>query len=574
MGKRIVVIGAVALGPKVACRARRLDPDADILLVDRDNLISYGGCGIPYYVSDDVSDLTQLRKTTYNAVRDEAFFHDYKRVRVKTRTEATAIDRRAKAVTLRNLDSGIDEIAPYDALVLATGSVPFVPPVQGASLKGVMTVANLHDAQAAKALFKSGKIGSAVIVGAGAIGLEMAEGMADLWGIETTVVEMAPQVLPQALGPDLARLAQNELERHEVRVLTGDTLLKVLDDGAGNVAGALLEKGGEIPCQVVIFATGVRPNATLARDAGLALGPLGGILVDARMRTSDPSIYAGGDCVELRHLVSGESVHVPLGSLANREGRVIGTNVAGGHAVFAGSVGTFCIKLFGLGVARAGLTESQARAAGFDPVCALMGMSDRAHFYPTEKMMFLKLIADRHTRKVIGVEALGENGDAVKSRVDAVAALLPHGPTTEDVSNVEVGYSPPFASAMDILNACSNTLENILDGLNKPMSAEEFLERFKKGELTVVDIRQAETAKPGQDKHGERWLSIPLDTLAERWAEVPRDKDAVLFCSSGLRSYESQRILTAKGIDLPHVQGGWFLLRGLDPGLLEPEEKA
>jgi NADPH-dependent 2,4-dienoyl-CoA reductase/sulfur reductase-like enzyme/rhodanese-related sulfurtransferase len=574
MGRRIVIIGAVALGPKVACRARRLDPDADILLVDRDDLISYGGCGIPYYVSDDVSDLVQLRKTTYDAVRDEAFFRDYKRVRVKVRTEATAIDRRARTVTLRNLDSGAEELAPYDALVLGTGSIPFVPPVQGASLKGVFSVANLHDARAVKALLLSGKIGSAVVVGAGPIGLEMAEGMADLWGVATTVVEMAPQILPQSLGPDMARLAQNELERREVRVLTGDRLLGVLDGGSGQVTGVSMEKAGEIPCQLVIFATGVRPNATLARDAGLALGPAGGVLVDDRMRTSDPNVYAGGDCVELRNLVSGESVHVPLGSLANRQGRVIGTNVTGGHARFTGTVGTFCIKLFGIGVARAGLTEAQARAAGFDPVCGLMGMSDRAHFYPTEKMMFLKLIADRRTRKILGIEALGENGDAVKARVDAVAALLPHGPTTEDVSNLEVGYSPPYASAMDILNACANTLENILDGRNTPMSAGQFLEQFKKGELTVVDIRAPETARPGQAKYGARWVSIPLDTLSERWAEVPRDRDAVLLCSSGLRSYESQRILSAKGIELPHVQGGWFLLRGLDPGLLEVEDKA
>lgn len=574
MGKRIVVIGAVALGPKVACRARRLDPDADILLVDRDDLISYGGCGIPYFVGDEVTDLSLLRKTTYHAVRDEDFFRDFKRITVKTRTEAVAIDRKARTVTLRSLDGGGEEIAPYDALVLATGSRPWVPPVEGTSLQGVWTVANLHDAKAIKGLLQSGKIGSAVIVGAGAIGLEMAEGMADLWGVETTVVELAPQILPQALGPDLAKLAQNELEKHEVRVLTGEKLLQVLGDESGNVRGVALERAGEIPCQLVLFATGIRPNTSLAREAGLALGPLGGILVDDRMRTSDPNIYAGGDCVELRHLVSGESVHVALGSLANRQGRVIGTNVAGGHAMFRGSVGTFCMKLFGLAVARAGLTEAQARAAGLDPVCGLMGMSDRAHFYPTEKMMFLKLIADRQTRRIVGVEALGENGDAVKARVDAVAALLPQGPTTEDVSNLEVGYSPPFASAMDILNACANTLENILDGRNDAMSAEEFLERFRKGELTVVDIRQPEAAKPGQEKHGERWISIPLETLGERWAEVPREKDAVLLCSSGLRSYESQQILSAKGIELPHVQGGWFLLRGLDPALLDLEEEA
>jgi NADPH-dependent 2,4-dienoyl-CoA reductase/sulfur reductase-like enzyme/rhodanese-related sulfurtransferase len=574
MGKRIVIIGAVALGPKVACRARRLDPDADILLVDRDDLISYGGCGIPYYVGDEVGELDQLRKTTYDAVRDEAFFRDYKRITVKTRVEAISIDRGSRTVTLRHLDGGAEDVVPYDTLVLATGASPFVPPVPGISLAGVLTVANLHDAQAAKALMKSGKVGSAVIVGAGGIGLEMAEGMADLWGIETTVVEMMPQILPQALGPDMAQIAQNELEQREVRIVTGDRLLEVLDDGAGRASGVLMEKAGRIPCQLVILATGFRPNSALAREAGLALGPHGGVLVDDRMRTSDPRIYAGGDCVELRNLVSGESVYAPLGSLANRQGRVIGTNLAGGNARFTGTVGTFCIKVFGLGVARAGLTSAQARAAGFDPVDALMGMSDRAHFYPAEKMMFLKLIADRRTRKILGVEAVGENLDAVKARVDAVAALLPAGPSTEEVSNLEVSYSPPFASAMDILNACANTLENILDGRNKPMSAEEFLDRFKSGELTVVDIRAPGTAKAGQAKHGQRWVNIPLDALSQRWAEVPRDRNAVLFCSSGLRSYESQRILSAKGIDLPHVQGGWFVLRCLDPELLGEEKKA
>ncbi len=568
MSNRIVVVGAVALGPKVACRARRLDPEAEILLVDSDDLISYGGCGIPYYVSDDVSELDQLRKTTYDAVRDEEFFRDFKRIAVRTRTEALAIDRKAKTVTLRSLASGALEVQPYDVLVIATGASPSVPPLPGVSLKGVWTVANLHDAEAIKSLLQSGKIRSAVIVGAGAIGLEMAESITDLWGVETTVVEMAPQVLPQALGPDMARLAQNELEAHGVRVLTGERLLEVVDDGAGKAAGVLLEKEGRLSCDLVILATGVRPNARLAREAGLAIGPMGGILVDERMRTSDPSVYAGGDCVELRHLVSGESVHLALGSLANRQGRVIGTNVAGGHATFKGAVGTFCVKLFGLGVARAGLTEAQASAAGFQPVCGLMGMSDRAHFYPTEKMMFLKLIADRQTRRILGIEALGENGDAVKARVDAVAALLPDAPTTDDVSNLEVSYSPPFASAMDILNACANTLENILEGRNVAISAEDFVARFDRGELTVVDIRQPAAAKPGQEKHGERWVSIPLETLSERWAEVPRGKDAVLLCSSGLRSYESQQILNAKGVELPHVQGGWFMIQRLRPDLL------
>ncbi|EPR39082.1 FAD-dependent pyridine nucleotide-disulfide oxidoreductase, partial [Desulfovibrio sp. X2] len=283
----------------------------------------------------------------------------------------------------------------------------------------------------------------------GAIGIEMCEALSDLWGIDTTLIEMAPQILPQALGSDFARVAQHELEKNGVKVLLAETVTGIKGDDSGRVRAVRTKGAGEIPCDLVIFAAGARPATQLARDAGLATGRFGGILVDARMRTSDPNIYAGGDCVELRHLVSGHTVHLPLGSLANRAGRVIGSNVTGGDARFEGVVGSFVIKVFGLGVARAGLTEAQARDAGFDPAYAIVPTTDKAHFYPGAKMLYFKLIADRKSRRVLGVEAICENGDAAKARVDAVAALLPHRATVEDVSNLEVAYAPPFAQAMD-----------------------------------------------------------------------------------------------------------------------------
>ncbi len=573
MSKNIVIIGAVAMGPKVACRAKRLDQDAEILMIDRDDVISYGGCGIPYYVSGDVSERKALLTTTYHMVRDEKYFWDCKKVRVRTRTEALAIDRKAKTVRIKDLATGTEEDVAYDTLVLATGSTPLVPPVEGAKLSGVHTMANMHDADMVKAMIEAGKVSQAVIVGAGAIGLEMAEALADLWGIETTVVEMQPQILPQALGSDFAMLIQHEMTQNEVKVLTGERLLKVLGDESGTVRAVVTDKSGEIPCQLVLFAAGARPNAVLAREAGLAVGPFGGILVDATMRTSDANIFAGGDCVELAHLVSGRTAHLPLGSLANRQGRVIGTNVVGGRATFPGVVGTFIAKVFGLNVGRAGLTEAQARVNGFDPVSGIVAMADRAHFYPTQKMMYMKLVADRRTRTVLGIEVVGENGDAVKARVDAVAALLPHAPGVEEISNLEVAYAPPFASAMDILNACANTLENILDGRNRVMGVEEFLEKFHQGEIHVLDTRLARGAKGAAQKYGERWLSIPQEELAERMDEVPRDENTVLFCNSGLRSYDAQCYLGARGVKHPHVQGGWLLLRCFDPGFQALEEK-
>jgi NADPH-dependent 2,4-dienoyl-CoA reductase/sulfur reductase-like enzyme/rhodanese-related sulfurtransferase len=566
MPRKIVIIGAVALGPKAACRARRLDPGADIVMIDRDSRISYGGCGIPYYLGGDVSESRHLCETPYHVLRDETFFREAKRIDVRTRTQALAIDRKARTVRIQNLDSGAEADIPYDALVLAMGSRPAVPPIPGRELANVHTMANLHEAEAVKALVQSGAVSEAVVVGAGAIGLEVAEALADLWGVRVTVVEEKPHLLPQALGPDMAAVVRGHLKENGVEVLSGERVAALLDDGQGRVAGARLRQGGDIPCQLVILATGARPETSLARACGLAVGQFGGILVDERLRTSDPDIYAGGDCIEVRHLVSGQSVHLPLGSLANRQGRVIGTNIAGGRATFEGAVGTFCLKVFGLGVSRAGLTAEQARAAGFDPVAGQVAMVDRAHFYPTKQTMYLTLLADRATRTVLGVEAVGANIDAVKARVDAVAALLPAAPSCQAVSNLEVGYSPPFSSAMDIVNVCGNVLDNILDGRNQPMGVQEFARRWREGGLTVIDTRLLPPGGAAPGSGNGNWLRIPQEELAARLDEIPRDRDAVLFCNTGLRSYDAQCLLAAEGIRLPMVQGGWVLLNACDPG--------
>ncbi len=570
MPRRIVIIGGVALGPKVACRARRLDPEAQVTMIDRDSIISYGGCGIPYYVSGDVADAKELCTTVYHAVRDPEFFRQYKRVQVATETEALAIDRRARKVRVRELKTGQERDLEYDTLVLATGSTPFVPPVPGVDLPGVYTVANLHKAVLLKDKIASGEVESAVVVGGGAIGLEMAEALTALWGIKTTLVEMCDQVLPQALGPELARMVENHMRENEVDVRTSTQVQAILGDAQGGVTGVRTDKG-DLPCQLVIFGVGARPNTALAREAGLAVGPFGGLLVDARMRTSDPNIYAGGDCVEVRNLISGGTMHLPLGSLANRQGRVIGTNVAGGNERFEGAVGTFCLKAFELGVARAGLTLSQARAFGFDAQAALVVMADRAHFFPGNSLMYMTLVADRATRRVLGIEAVGSAGDAVKARVDAVAALLPQRPDLDDISNLEVGYAPPYASAMDIVNAAANAMKNILDGYSDPVDAMTFLDLVKDDGAMVLDVRAPKVARKFQDKYGaHRWLSIPQEELPARLGELPRDRRLHVFCNTGLRSYESQLLLRENGFtNLKNVAGGYALARLLEPGIDE-----
>ncbi len=571
MSRHGVIIGGVALGPKVASRLKRCAPETKVTLLDRDRLISYGGCGIPYYVGGDVQDIAELRKTMYHMERNEEFFKQVKHFDVLTGKEVISIDRKDKSITYQDVDTGKEQELSYDYLVLGTGTTPILPPLPGTDLPNVFTVSNLHHAQTIKDLLTKGGIDSAVIVGAGAIGLEMAEAFADLWGVGTTVVEMLDQALPQAIGPDMAGMVQKHLEDNGVKVLAKTRVTEIIGDSEKGVR-AVKTSAGEIPCQAVVFSVGVRPNTSLAAEAGLSIGASHGIVVNTRLRTSDPHIYAGGDCIEQRHLISGESLVMPLGSLANRQGRVIANNIAGGNDRFKGVIGNFCIKLFDIGVARAGLTVRQATEAGFDPEYALVVQPDRAHFYPTSAIMYLKLIADKKTRQVLGVEALGPNGDAVKARVDTVAAVLPYKVDCQDISNLEVCYSPPYSSAMDIVNVAGNVLQNILDGLNQPIFPQELAETFPGSGAVVLDVRHPDQARFGVEKYKEQWLNIPLEEVPDRMSEVPRDKPVYVYCNTGTRSYEVQRYLNSKGWDrVSGVQGSYAVLKHLAPDLDERE---
>ncbi len=566
MAKKVVIIGAVALGPKVACRLRRLDPEAEITLIDRDDLISYGGCGIPYYVGGDINDLEELYSTTSHAIRDVSFFRDCKGVRVMTRVEARAVDRKNKCVQICHLETGAEESLRYDKLVLATGARAFRPPFPGADLPGVFTVSNLHEAEQIKSLMTRGKVGKAVVIGAGAIGLEISEALTDLWGIETSLIEMEDQVLPTLLGKCIARVVAAELRAKQVHLLLSEKVMQITRDRKSDTLMVHTSKD-ILAADIVILAAGVRPNNLLAREAGLAIGQAGGILVDRRLRTSDPDIYAGGDCIELRNLVSGENMMMALGSLANRQGRIIATNISGGSSHFKGTVGTFCVKIFDLGVCKAGLTYRQAKETGFDPVYSAVVQPDHAHFYPSAELMYLSLVADRQTRRILGIEAAGKHGDAVKARVDTIASLLRYGIDVDDVCSLETGYAPPFASAMDVINNAGNALDNILAGRNQPIDAADFLFEFRHGKMFVLDVRGEREARPLCAKYGERWLNIPQNVLRSRHTEIPRDEPFFLICDTGARSYEAQVFLRTRGVEnTKHIQGGYAMILVAEPG--------
>lgn len=568
MSKHVLIVGAVALGPKVACRLRRLDPDAHITVIEKDNLISYGGCGIPYYVGGDVNDLEDLYSTTAHAIRDQDFFADCKGVHIRTELEALAIDRKERKVKVRNLRSGEEGFLEYDALVLATGAEPYRIPIPGADSPKVMTVTNLHHAEQVKNLMKKGEVGSAVVIGGGAIGVEMAEAFTDLWGVETILIEVAEKVLPMSLDENIARIVKRELEEKGVRVLLQTKVSAIeLDEASGQQV--VYAGGARYGCDLVVLATGARPNARLAAEAGLSIGQSGGVVVDRRMRTSDPNIYAGGDCVELTNQVNGEKMPMPLGSLANRQGRIIATNIAGGMGYFRGTVGTFCIKVFELGVCTAGLTSAKAKQAGYDPVCASVSQADHAHFYPNSELIYMTLIADRKSRKILGVQAAGKNGNGVKARVDTIAVLLEHSITVDDVCCLETGYAPPFASAMDVVNNAGNALDNILCGMNRPVDAWEFLNRFAERKTLVLDIRGARESAAGKEKYGSRWLHIPQAELRQRLREIPTAQEISILCDTGPRAYEAQVYLDSQGIsNTKIIQGGYAMIKVIDPGFV------
>jgi NADPH-dependent 2,4-dienoyl-CoA reductase/sulfur reductase-like enzyme/rhodanese-related sulfurtransferase len=563
-GKRVVIIGAVALGPKVACRLKRLQQDAEVTLIDQDEHISYGGCGMPYYIMGDVSDVRELMSTSFHMVRTPQFFEDAKGVSVRIRTRALEVDRKAKKVRIRDLVSGVEEDLPYDQLVLATGSKPNKLPIPGADLPGVMSLSNLRSAISIKDHIAAGKVGKAVIIGAGAIGCEMAEAISDLWGIETSVVEIADQVLPIILDSGLARMVQKHMEEKGVAVYLNEQVQEIQANG-GEAALRVVTSQRSLEADLVITSVGVRPNAELARQAGLLVSARGAIVVNHRLQTSDPDIYAGGDCIETMHLVTGKPMFFPQGSLANRQGRVIGTNLAGGFATFNGVVGSFAIKIFDLAVASTGIPLQTAIREGFEGAQALVIQADRAHFYPESDLIYLQLIVDRKTRRILGAQGLAHHGDALVGRINSIAAMLPYRASLEDLSNLEVAYSPPFASALDIVNAVANTAENILDGYNKPVEADQFEKCFladTSHETICLDVRGPANAAPYVAHFGERWLNIPQETLKRRFDEIPKDKRLLVVCNAGARSYEALRQLEDAGIcDAVNLQGGVAALK-------------
>ncbi len=561
MGKKIVIVGGVAAGPKAACRVKRLCPDADVTLIDQDNLISYGGCGIPYYVSGDVADESALRSTSFHVVRNEYYFRNYKGLETLTATEVLSIDREGKNVEVRNVETGKIGKIPYDNLMLATGSKPNILPIPGGDLDGVFAVNNLHKAIEIKDRIAKGKVSKAVVIGGGAIGIEMAEAFTDLWGVETTLIEFQLQLLPKIVDWPMAAVLNKHLMDKGVSVFLEEGALEIIGK-EGKATGVRTQKQ-TIETDLVIMATGVRPRSELALQAGLQVSKAGGIVVNKRMQTSDPSIYAAGDCVEIPHLITGKGFYAPLGSLANKEGRVAGDNMAGIPSTFDGAVGSFIMKAFDVCIAATGLSLEVALAEGFDADVSLTAPADRAHFFPTQGIVCCMMVFDRRTRKVLGLQAVGPMNDSISARIDAAAAYLVKGADIDDFANLEMAYAPPFSSAVDTINAAAYVAGNICDRRLRSISMEVFYSWMANPEnhpdWIVLDVRHPQQVEPFTEKFGkDLWMGIPDDQIRARYQELPKDKNLVIFCNAGSRSYEVQVFLDSVGMKNNVVLSGGY----------------
>jgi len=551
---KVVVIGGVAAGPKVASRIIRMNPEAEVTIVEKGVLLSYAGCGLPYYVSGVVKEQKELMSTPVGVVRDPVFFSKVKKVHVMNSTKAVTIDRAAKRVGVVKMD-GTEGISwlPYDKLVLCTGSRPVKPPLPGVNLRGVYALHEVEDAEGIKTTLAEHKAKDVVIVGGGLIGVEMTEALAE-HGCRVTVVEKLGQILTM-LDTHIARLVEKHMESKGVRVLTNTSVEAILSaEGDDAHVGAVKTSNGVLPADLVILSIGVRPNVELAKEAGLELGEkTGAIRVNSHLQTSDPDIYAAGDCVEVRHLLTGQPAFIPLGSTANKQGRVAANHICNIPDEFPGVLGSAVCKVFDFCVGRTGLTEREARAAGYDVEVAFTPAPDKAHFMPASRMLMLKLVADRKTRKLLGAQAVGP-GEGDK-RIDVAAMALTAGMTVDQLAHADLCYAPPYSPAVDNILTAADVLRNKLDGCFKGISAEQLQAELASATPPVLlDVRTPDEFKQMRLPDA---LFIPLGALRTRLHEVPRDRPIVTFCKISLRGYEASRILQAHGYtDVRVLDGG------------------
>lgn len=542
--KRIVIVGGVAGGAACAARLRRLDEKAEIFVYERGSDISFANCGLPYYLGGVIVKRQGLLVATPER------FRDWFNVEVRVRHEVRRIDRTARTVEVRNLQTGVSTVEPYDALVLAPGADPVRPRLPGIDLPGVFTLRNLDDTDRIYAWLEQRRPARAVVVGGGFIGVEMVENL-HRRGIEVTLLEAADQVM-LSMDPEMVTPLHAELRRQGVDLRLSSSLAGI-EAGDDERIQVVTSNGDRLAVGLVLVAIGVRPTTTLARDAGLEIGSLGGIRVDSQMRTSDPAIWAVGDAVEVRDFVTGQWSLVPLAGPAARQARVAADAICGRNTAFRGCQGTSVVGAFDLTLAVTGANEKRLRAAGMRHEKSYTHSVHHAGYYPGAEMMTVKLLFDPESGRILGAQAVGKSG--VDKRIDVLAMAIQKQATVYDLEEAELCYAPQYGSAKDPVNMAGFVAANVLRGDVELAHWQQWSERQEAGETLplVVDVRTAAEAAAGAVPGS---LNIPLGELRARLGELPRDREIWVHCGVGQRSYYASRILRQNGFNVRNLSGG------------------
>ena len=552
MGKRIVIIGGVAAGMKTASRLRRRDKDAEIIVLERGSEVSYGACGFPYYIGGDVKEFGCFTNGP-QGIRDAAYFREVKGVEVLVRHEATAINRSEHTVTYLNRDTGETKVLPYDKLVLATGSTPVKLPIPGADLDGVHNFWFPWDVHAVKKDMTENKVTDVVIVGAGLVGMELAEAF-HKQGLTVNIVEMQDRILPQMLDREMADLLQKPVLKAGINLYLNEKTVTI--EGSTKVTAVKTDKR-LIPAQLVIVAVGVRPNVELAREAGIEIGPSGSIAVNEYLETSDPDIYAGGDCAENTNIISKAKLFTPMGSTANKHGRVIADNIAGDEIKYPGILNTGICQVLNWQAGSTGLNETSAQKAGLKFESVVVPGFDRLGYMPGANRLILKLLAEVGSHRVIGAQAVGTGG--VDKRIDAIATAMAFGAKVEDLSNIDYGYAPPFNGPIDNVSTAANVLMNKFAGHLRSINPKDFQKIKGDSSYTLVDVRTPGEYATNRIAGCANIVNLPLGNLRSEAEKIFTDKKARLICSCqiDLRGYEAETIMRSLGYEnVQSLEGG------------------
>jgi NADPH-dependent 2,4-dienoyl-CoA reductase/sulfur reductase-like enzyme/rhodanese-related sulfurtransferase len=542
--KRIVVIGGSAAGPKAAAKARRLDNDAEVIILQKDPDLSMASCGYPYYVGGYFDDRNMLLCTPTGVTRDPQFYLNAKAIEARTNTEVTSIDPKNHTVEFKNIPTGETGTLEYDKLIIATGATPRMPPIPGTDLEGITTLQSMKDADFLRKVRDEKIIKKAVVIGGGLIGIETCEAL-QLAGIEITVIELLPQLL-MFLDWELAKLVENHVRSKSANVITGNGIAEFLGED-GKLTGVKLQNGTELPCELAVVAIGVIPNVRLAKKAGITIGETGAIAVNEYMQTSDPDIYAVGDCVENVHRITGKKVLAPYGDLANLQGRVAGENAAVGNTVtFPGTIQTGICKVFDFSAGSTGLSVGSAHKNGYDDIITVINASPDKPGFMEGLLLVTKLVADRKTGKVLGAQCVGPGN--VSKQIAQWAMAIQGGLTVEDIVNSDLPYAPPFSLAIDHFIASAHIMQNKIKGRLNGISTMAVKAKIDNHENPyMLDVR-------GPDEFEEMRLGIgetliPLGALRSRLGELPEDKDReiICYCKISLRGYEAALVLEANG---------------------------